>query len=79
MTPFIQDGDLITVLPIHESLPGIGAVVAFTRPGTGKLVVHRVIRKVSGAVLIQGDGVVAGSDGIIPMGNLLGRADAYRT
>ena len=73
MTPFIQDGDLITVHPIQESLPDIGEVVAFTRPGTGKLVVHRIIRKLTGAVLIRGDGVLTGSDGIIPMGNLLGR------
>ena len=32
MAPFIRDGDVITVSPLRQSLPGVGEVVAFVRP-----------------------------------------------
>jgi hypothetical protein len=73
MAPFIQDGDVITVSPIQDALPGIGEVVAFVRPETGSLVVHRVVARHGTARLVQGDGVPAYTDGSIPADNLLGR------
>ena len=78
MLPFIQDGDVITVAPLGQALPGTGEVVAFVRPQDGNLVVHRAVGVRGGAALIQGDnwlgedGVVY-TDGIIPQANLLGR------
>lgn len=77
MTPFIRDGDVITVVPLQQTLPRVGEVVAFMRPQGGNLVVHRVVARRAEAVLIQGDNQGANgldySDGIIPQENLLGR------
>lgn len=73
MAPFIRDGDVITLSPFQRALPGVGEVVAFVRPGTGNLVVHRVVARRGTASLIQGDDVAEYGDGIIPPENLLGR------
>jgi hypothetical protein len=73
MAPFIHDGDVITVSPLPEGRPGVGEVVAFTRPEAGNLVVHRVVARLGTASLIQGDSVDGCTDGIIPPENVLGR------
>lgn len=72
MSPFIRDGDVITIAPINQREPGVGNVVAFTRPDTGHLVVHRIIAKQGDQALIVGDGIPDKPDGIIPLENLLG-------
>lgn len=73
MAPFIQDGDVITVSPLRQTQAGIGEVVAFVRPSTGNLVVHRVVAYINAVPYIQGDGVADQTDGMIPAENLLGR------
>jgi hypothetical protein len=73
MSPFIQDGDVITVAPLQSAPPKIGEVVAFIRPGMGNLVVHRVVAWQGTAALIQGDSIQDHSDGLVPQENLLGR------
>lgn len=73
MTPFIRDGDVITVAPLQLTLPCIGEVVAFVRPKEGNLVVHRVIARRGRTVLIQGDNGLDYADGLIPQENILGR------
>ena len=56
MGPFIRDGDLVTVLPLSRRPPGLGDVVAFVRPNTGGLVLHRVVGRQAGTFIIMGDG-----------------------
>jgi len=73
MAPFVRDGDAITVSPLPQNPPGVGDVVAFVRPGTRDLVVHRVVARHGRDLLIQGDSVAQSADGIIPAENLLGR------
>jgi len=73
MSPFVRDGDAITVSPLSDAAPRLGDVVAFIRPETGKLVVHRVVGKQDGAFLIQGDNAEE-TDGPVPAANVLGRA-----
>ena len=75
MAPFIRDGDVITVVPLQRAEPGVGQVVAFTRPGEGNVVVHRVVARRGSDSLIQGDAVSGCTDGIIPPENLLGRLE----
>lgn len=72
MSPFVRDGDAITVSPLSDAAPRLGDVVAFIRPETGKLVVHRVVGKRDGAFLIQGDNAEE-ADGPVPAANVLGR------
>jgi hypothetical protein len=72
MSPFIRDGDTITVAPLAGAPPGRGDVVAFLRPGSGKLVVHRVVGRRGGLFLVRGDN---GGDEIdlAPAADILGR------
>ena len=73
MSPFIRDGDVITISRLSESgdSPGLGTVVAFSQPKTGKLVVHRVVVKKAGYFLIKGDNTPC-ADCFVPRANVLG-------
>lgn len=73
MAPFINDGDVITVTPFQHKKPGIGEVLAFVHPESGKLVVHRAIARRADAFLTRGDSVGDQSDDMVPIQNLLGR------
>ena len=72
MSPFIQDSDAITVSPLSGAAPRLGDVVAFLRPDSGKLIVHRVVGKRGDAFLVRGDNAEEG-DGLVPRANILGR------
>jgi signal peptidase I len=71
MSPFIQNGDVITLLPLSGKSLRVGDVVAFIRPGTRYLVVHRVIRRKGNKLLIKGDNFPY-ADGFIPKSDILG-------
>ena len=71
MSPFIKDGDVVTVSPLLDVTPRLGDVVAFIRPEAKKLVIHRVLGKKGDACIINGDNNFA-IDGLIPKANILG-------
>ena len=71
MSPFIRDGDVLTIAPLNGRAPRVGEVVAFTQPDTGRLAIHRVIARVGTAWHIRGDNSPE-PDGIVPRENLLG-------
>jgi SAM-dependent methyltransferase len=71
MAPFIHDEDVLTIAPLKDRMPHIGEVVAFTWPDTGKLVIHRVIRRVGDAWLVRGDNGLT-ADGLVARENILG-------
>lgn len=73
MTPIIRDGDIITVFPFLSDPPEVGDVVAFVKPETGNLVVHRVVAKGNDHFLIWGDNITRKSDGRVPEDQLIGR------
>jgi signal peptidase I len=73
MSPFILNGDLISVSPMSDAPPEVGEVVAFIEPDMGKLVVHRIVSIESDGYLTWGDNQVDHSDGVIPTENILGR------
>ena len=72
MSPFIKDGDVLTVAPWQGTAPRLGDVVVFTHPNTGKLIIHRIIGKKIGSYLTKGDNVPEG-DGLISRAAILGR------
>lgn len=78
MTPFIRDGDVIKVMPLRARAVGMGAVVAFKRPQTGALVVHRVVGVSDEAALIHADNIPQVSDGWVPYEYMLGRVTEIR-
>ena len=71
MSPFIKDGDIVTVSPILHSSPGIGDVVAFIHKKTGRLLIHRVVGKNGKSYLTKGDNTFEG-DGSVHEANILG-------
>lgn len=73
MTPFIHDGDVITVSPIKGRKPGMGDVVAYTHPDSEKLVVHRLIQRQAGEWIILGDNNPDASYERVPACCLMGR------
>jgi signal peptidase I len=72
MSPFIKDGDVLTIAPVQGSAPGFGDVVVFTHPDTGRLIIHRIIGKKAGSFLAKGDNAPEG-DGLISRAFILGR------
>jgi len=72
MTPFIKQGDLVTLSPYAGSSPRLGDVAAFFFPGTEKLTIHRVVGKRGNGYLLKGDNANA-VDGVIPPENILAR------
>ncbi len=72
MYPFIKDGDLITISPLSDAPLRPGDIVAFVRLRTGKLVVHRVIRRMGDFFFIKGDNNTPGDGEIVPRAKILG-------
>lgn len=73
MTPFIRNGDVITVSSLQYSQPRIGEIIAFVRPEDEKLVVHRVIARHAKDAIFQGDNDLEYPEEVIPRENLLGK------
>jgi len=71
MTPFIKDGDVITVFPLEVFRPRLGDIVAFTHPVTRSLAVHRMIGKKGDNFILKGDSVSDIQD-IVTLNSLLG-------
>jgi len=71
MSPFIKDGDTITISPVSGSLPRFGDVIAFIHPRTEKLLIHRVVWKSGDTYLLKGEGALE-PDGLIKKENVLG-------
>jgi hypothetical protein len=71
MSPFIKDGDVLTILPLAGTVPRKGDIVAFIHPATGKVAVHRIVRAESGLFFLKGDNAPEG-DGGLPLDRILG-------
>lgn len=69
MTPFIRDGDVIT---IASGRLRYGDVVAFVNPCHGKLTVHRIVHISHAGYLIKGDNSPE-PDGRAPRSSIIGR------
>jgi hypothetical protein len=57
MSPFIRNGDRITLASLGGQVPSLGRVVVFALPGAEALVVHRVVGIRGQAALMRGDNV----------------------
>ncbi len=72
MSPFIKNGDVITIAPFAIEKLSVGKVVAFIQSATGQLVVHRVIGRRGAAFLIQGDNAAGQTDDLVQPAEILG-------
>jgi len=73
MSPFIKDGDLITVAPIRPAACGIGEVVAFVMPANDRLVVHRIIGRHESRLLVHGDSLPRPTADLVNPADVIGR------
>ena len=71
MSPFIKDGDDLTLFPLNGISPGLGDVVAFIHKGNGMPFVHRVVGKKENTYLLKGDNATE-TDGLISESDILG-------
>lgn len=71
MTPFIRDGDSITIAQLPVQLHA-GDVVAFINPCCRKLTVHRIVHISENGYLIKGDNNPE-ADGRVPRSAIIGR------
>jgi signal peptidase I len=71
MTPFIRNGDVITIAPGAFRVR-FGDVVAFDLPPSGKLVVHRIVGRSRDGFIIKGDNSPSFDVGV-PGSRILGR------
>jgi signal peptidase I len=71
MSPFIKNGDVVTISPLEDTSPGVGDVIAFVHEGTDRLYVHRVIRKKGEFYIPKGDSIL-GADGSVSRKDVLG-------
>ncbi len=71
MSPFIRDGDVVTLVPFDAAACAPGDVVAFVQPESGRLVVHRVVAVAGDRCRIQGDNNPT-EDGDFPFGSIIG-------
>lgn len=72
MSPFIKDGDLLTVAPFNaQRRPRLGDIIAVANGVTGNLLVHRIVRLSGGTCRIKGDNTRV-SDGLFPTNSLIG-------
>lgn len=55
MSPFILNGDLVTICPYSDKAPKLGDIVAFTENVTGNLLIHRILLKKDNFFFIKGD------------------------
>ena len=72
MSPFIKEGDVVTVSPLWGDSPRVGDVVAFVSPYVEQLMIHRVLGKKGDHYFIKGDRAPE-PDGLVPITNILGR------
>lgn len=71
MSPFIRDGDVVTVSPLFDATPHLGDVIAVIQPGTGRLIIHRVVGGKGSSYITKGDNIVK-EDGLVSIENILG-------
>lgn len=75
MWPAIRDGDVVTVTPLGVRKPARGEVVVFRRPGSDRLLLHRVASVAGETMLVRGDNAGA-PDGVVAARDALGVVSA---
>ena len=71
MTPFIRDGDVLTVSPLPDGVARRGDVVAYVPSGARRLAIHRLVGVEGDAAFIRGDNTSRTVE-CVPGHNILG-------
>jgi SOS-response transcriptional repressor LexA len=76
MHPFIMDGDRVTVSPADSHDLTTGDVVALIHPGSKKLILHRIVRKMGADRLMIKADMQAAADGVFSVEHIAGKVTA---
>ncbi len=71
MSPFLKDGDVLTVSPLAGRPLRTGDIVVIRHPSAGTVAVHRVVRRSSGSLVLKGDNSPE-ADGLFSSGSVVG-------
>ncbi len=71
MSPFIRNGDVVTIVPFDTAACVPGDIVAFVQPENGRLIVHRIIDVADDRCRIKGDNN-PGDDGFLSSDAIIG-------
>ncbi|MHC4124557.1 MAG: hypothetical protein ACYSSI_13355, partial [Planctomycetota bacterium] len=72
MSPFIKNGDVVTISPLsNSSTIGLGRIAAFAYPMTRRLIVHRIVGRRFNNYIIKAD-TSPKIDGLVSRENILG-------
>jgi signal peptidase I len=71
MSPFVKNGDIVTIEPKSKTPVRMGDIVAFVHPVTRRLIIHRIIETRGTCFKVRGDGMHS-DDGLIPYSSILG-------
>jgi hypothetical protein len=71
MSPFVRDGDLVTIVPAAGRQFRVGDVVAAVAPANARLVVHRLVARRGNRWLLRGDNCRE-ADGVIAVDAVVG-------
>jgi len=71
MSPFIKDGDVLTICPKRRKFFIKGTVVAYNHRKQNKIVIHRIIGKINDTTELKGDNTVGDAD-VVNENDILG-------
>jgi hypothetical protein len=75
MSPFIRDGDLLTLSCYSSRLPRTADIVAFVQPDIGKLIIHRIVGRRGEFFMVKGDNHSGRYENVLK-GSILGYVQA---
>lgn len=72
MSPFIKDGDVLTICPERRNFIGKGDIVAYHHQRLNKIVIHRIVEKKNSFYMLKGDNTT-GINNLVYEKDILGR------
>lgn len=76
MSPFLKDGDVLSIAPCEPSSLRCGNIVAYCQKdenGNERLVVHRIIQQKESGFILKGDNLSVSDQGIVCPDQILGK------
>jgi hypothetical protein len=79
MLPTFREGDELLVIPLGQTLPRRGDVIAFSLPGETRTIVHRVESADEAGIHSRGDAAGSPDPWILQPANIRGRVEFVRS
>jgi signal peptidase I len=78
MYPTLKEPGFLEVRPYNSAKPRRGDVICFRTPGSGKMVIHRVMAVRPEGLITRGDNIPHNDPDVIPLFSVVGKVDAIR-